>query len=105
MLVDGPFEWLTLVAWNIGGCAVLESRSSRGQLVRLRRVGELVVVAGSTGPRARAQRALAEALGERAWVLELPAGAEDLNALAREAEGRARFMERLRAGRVRVPAA
>jgi len=95
LLTEGPFDWLTLVGWGLPACALLGTQPGVRTLRLLDRARSVVLVLDGDGPGRDAAAQLAQALGERASVVELPAGVKDVNQLARQVDGRETFLRLL----------
>lgn len=95
LLTEGPFDWLTLVGWGLPACALLGTQSGARTLRLLDRAHSVVLVLDGDEPGRAAAAQLAEALGTRASVIELPAGVKDVNQLAQQAAGRETFFRLL----------
>jgi len=95
LLTEGPFDWLTLVGWGLPACALLGTQPGARTLRLLDRARLIVLVLDGDEPGRAAAAQLAEALGERASVVELPAGVKDANQLAQQAGGRETFFRLL----------
>ncbi|HZR98289.1 MAG TPA: toprim domain-containing protein, partial [Chloroflexota bacterium] len=97
ILVEGVFDWLTLVQWGFPALALVGTRvrpeALRALGARFERV-YLALDADDAGREAAA--ALAGALGPRAVTVRLPAGVKDVAELAPRSDGRAVFADALR---------
>jgi len=92
VLVEGAFDWLTLVQWGVPALALLGTRVRPAVLrvlgTRFRRI-YLALDADDAGR--EASSAIARALGPRAVPVRLPAGVKDVAELASSPEGRSAF--------------
>jgi DNA primase len=97
ILVEGVFDWLTLVQWGFPSLALVGTRvrpdALRALGARFERV-YLALDADDAGGEAAA--ALARALGPRATMVRLPDGVKDVAELAPRPDGRALFAAALR---------
>ena len=94
-LTEGPFDWLTLIGWGLPACALLGTQPGRDTLGLLERIPQVVLVLDADEAGREAARQLAAALGERARVLDLPAGIKDVNELGSQPGGREAFFRLL----------
>lgn len=94
-LTEGPFDWLTLLSWGLPACALLGTQPGDRTLRLLARVRSVVLVLDGDEPGRAAAASLAETLGDRALVVELPEGVKDVNEIARCADGREAFFRQL----------
>jgi len=95
LVVEGPFDWLTLVQWGLPAVALVGTHVRRevlGELVGYARL-YLALDADEAGRAGAA--VLQEALGPRAVPVALP-GVKDVAELALLPEGRAVFVDALR---------
>jgi len=90
-VTEGTFDYLTGVTWGLAICALLGTQVRAERLAFLERARRVFIVLDSDGPGREAASALAERLGPRARVVELPEGVKDLNDLARQPGGRGTF--------------
>jgi DNA primase len=97
VLVEGVFDWLTLVQWGFPALALVGTRARPDVLraldTRFRRL-YLALDADEAGQEAAA--AIEEALGPQAVRVRLPAGVKDVAELASRPNGRASFAGALR---------
>jgi DNA primase catalytic core len=97
ILVEGVFDWLTLVQWGFPALALVGTRvrpeALRALGARFERV-YLALDADDAGREAAAT--LARALGPRAATVRLPDGVKDAAELAPRPDGRAVFADALR---------
>jgi DNA primase len=96
ILVEGVFDWLTLVQWGFPALALVGTRVRpevlRALGARFERV-YLALDADDAGQQAAA--AIATALGSRAVTVRLPHGIKDVAELAPRPDGRAVFANEL----------
>ncbi|MGD9957122.1 MAG: CHC2 zinc finger domain-containing protein [Candidatus Nanopelagicales bacterium] len=95
LLTEGPFDWLTLVGWGLPACALLGTQPGARTLRLLGRARSVVLVLDGDEPGRVAAAQLAQVLGDRASVIELPAGVKDVNQLAQQVDGRETFFRLL----------
>lgn len=95
LVAEGPFDWLTLLSWGLPACALLGTQPGDRALRLLQRFGSVVLVLDRDAAGREAAASLAEVLGERASVVELPDGVKDVNELARLPAGRETFFRLL----------
>ncbi len=97
ILVEGVFDWLTLVQWGFPALALVGTRVRPEALRALGAHFERVYLALDADDAGReAAAALTRALGPRAATVRLPAGVKDVAELAPRPEGRALFADALR---------
>lgn len=101
-LTEGPFDWLTLLSWGLPACALLGTQPGERSLRLLGRARSVVLVLDGDEPGRTATAALADALGDRALVVELPQGVKDVNELSRGEDGREAFFRQLAAAEGRT---
>jgi len=93
-LVEGPFDWLTLVNWGYAARGLLGAHLKREQERELEHAGRIGLILDNDVEGERAAQTLLELFGERAFRILLPQGIKDVNELAQRPNGRALF-ERL----------
>lgn len=93
-LVEGPFDWLTLVNWGYAARGLLGAHLKREHERELEHAPHLGLVLDNDAEGERAAQTLAELFGTRAFRVRLPEGIKDVNELAQRPNGRALF-ERL----------
>lgn len=93
-LVEGPFDWLTLVNWGYAARGLLGSHLKREHQHEFDAVERIYLVMDNDEEGSSASRVLAEKFGSRARVVQLPQGIKDVNEMAQRPNGRALF-ERL----------
>lgn len=92
VLVEGVFDWLTLVQWGFPALALVGTRVRPAVLRTLgARFSRLYVAMDADDAGQKATRALVEGLGPRAVPVRLPAGVKDVAELAMRPDGRAAF--------------
>jgi len=94
-LTEGPFDWLTLLGWGLPACALLGTHPGRETLRLLDDAWSVFLVLDGDNAGLQATRELAAVLGERARVVELPAGVKDVNELGARLDGRDEFFRLL----------
>ncbi|MPZ99101.1 MAG: hypothetical protein GEU80_07130 [Dehalococcoidia bacterium] len=94
-LTEGPFDWLTLVGWGLPACALLGTQPGRDTLRLLGRARSVVLVLDGDDAGREATTRLAETLGERARVVELPHAVKDVSELGVQPDGRETFFSAL----------
>lgn len=94
-LVEGPFDWLTLVHWGYAARGLLGAHLKLEQERELAHAERIGLILDNDTEGARAAQTLLELFGERAFRILLPEGIKDVNELAQYPNGRAIF-ERLR---------
>jgi DNA primase len=95
VVTEGAFDWLTAVQWGLPAVALLGTHVSRSAAQALARFRRVYLALDGDAPGRRAAGTLTAALGERAAVVELPAGVHDLNDLGRLPDGRRAFQHLL----------
>lgn len=93
-IVEGPFDWLTLVNWGYAARGLLGAHLKREYERELEHVQHLGLVLDNDAEGERASQTLAEIFGARTFHVPLPNGVKDVNELAQRPNGRAIF-ERL----------
>ncbi len=93
-LVEGPFDWLTLVNWGYAARGLLGAFLKREHEREFENVERVYLVLDNDAEGKRAAKTLAEKFGARARILTLPNNIKDVNQLAQRPNGRAIF-ERL----------
>lgn len=93
-VVEGPFDWLTLVNWGYAARGLLGSHLKREHEHEFDSVERIYLVMDNDEEGQNASRALTEKFGSRAQIVQLPEGVKDVNELAQSPNGRALF-ERL----------
>lgn len=100
VVTEGAFDYLTGVSWSLPICALLGTHVRAGRLRFLERVPEVIIAFDNDDEGRRAADELAESLGQRALVVQLPDGIKDLGELGARADGRDvfyRLLDNLRA--------
>lgn len=95
IVTEGPFDLLTAAGWGLSACALLGTHTRAERLDFLARARRVLLVFDADLAGRRAAAELAARLGERARIIELPAGVKDLNDLGRRPDGRTRFLRLL----------
>ena len=90
-LTEGPFDWLTLTSWGLPACALLGTQPGPDTLRLLSHARSVVLVFDTDAAGRDGATHLAEALGERARIVELPDGVKDVNELGVRPDGRDAF--------------
>lgn len=93
-LVEGPFDWLTLVKWGYAARGLLGAHLKREHERELEQAQHIGLVLDNDAEGERAAQTLSELFGTRAFHVPLPNGVKDVNELAQRPHGRAIF-ERL----------
>lgn len=101
VVVEGPFDWLTLCEWGVPGVALLGTHASHEALQALAGFRSVCLALDADAPGQRATDAIGERLGSRARRVPLPRGAHDLNELGQRRGGRDAFLAALAAARSR----
>ena len=97
ILVEGVFDWLTLVQWDFPALALVGTRVRPETLCTLGARFERVYLALDADDAGReAAATLARVLGPRAATVRLPDGVKDVAELAPRPDGRALFADALR---------
>ena len=94
IVVESAFDYLTLVGWGFGALALLGTRVRARVVDALRAFDRLYLALNSDDAGRDAAAVLAESLGARAVVVELP-GVKDVSELAAERDGRELFLSAL----------
>lgn len=94
-LVEGPFDWLTLLSWGLPACALLGTQPGKRTLRLLDRARSIVLVFDADEPGREAASGIASTLGGRAVVLTLPDGVKDVSELGSRPDGRRAFFQAL----------
>ncbi|MPZ49765.1 MAG: hypothetical protein GEU75_10820 [Dehalococcoidia bacterium] len=92
-VTEGTFDYLTGAGWSLPICALLGTHVKAERLAFLQRARRVLIVFDADEPGRKAAGELAERLGPRARLVELPEGVKDLNDLGRLPEGRATFFK------------
>ena len=95
LLTEGPFDWLTARAWGLRAVALLGTHLSARARDALGGFGAVYVALDADPPGRRAAGRIRSALGARAQLVPLPAGAHDLGELGTRPGGRAAFLASL----------
>ena len=104
VLTEGPFDWLTVCAWQLHSAALLGTHVSRGALSALRSFRRVYLALDADDPGRRASARLRSELGARAIVVSLPGGAHDPSELGARRDGRAAFLRSLQQAHAREQA-
>lgn len=86
-LVEGAFDWLTLVEWGYPTVALLGSHLKQELVGELADVQRVFIVTDSDEPGRKSARQLAETFGKRARIVPPLPNAKDVNELARKQKG------------------
>jgi len=96
ILVEGVFDWLTLVQWGFPALALVGTRARSEVLQALRsRFRRLFLALDADAPGQEATTEMLRALGPRAVPLVLPCGVKDVADLAPRPDGRRLFARAL----------
>jgi DNA primase len=95
LVVEGPFDWLTLVQWGIPAVALVGTRVRREALEELGGFNRLYLLLDDDEAGRAGAAAIRQALGPRATLVTLP-GVKDVAELAPRPEGPAVFADALR---------
>jgi hypothetical protein len=97
VVVEGPFDLLTLVMWRLPGLALMGTHASAAALDALARFWRVYLALDADGAGMQAAAGLAARLGGRAVPVRVPPldGAKDVADLATVAGGRAAFVRAL----------
>lgn len=90
-VVEGPFDWLTLVNWGFATRGLLGSHLKREHEHEFDSFERIYLVMDNDQEGRTACRALSEEFGSRARVVRLPQGIKDVNELAQRPSGQAVF--------------
>ncbi len=101
-VTEGAFDYLTGVSWGLPICALLGTQVRAERLAFLQRARRVLIVFDNDEPGREAASDLAQRVGSRARVMELPEGVKDLNDLGRRPGGRATFFRILKASQPAV---
>lgn len=93
-VVEGPFDWLTLVNWGYAARGLLGAFLKREHEREFENVKRIFLVLDNDAEGKRAAQTLAEKFGARARTISLPNNIKDVNELAQRPNGRELF-ERL----------
>ena len=96
IVVEGVFDWLTLVQWDLPAMALVGTRV-RGDVLRFlgARFRRLYLALDADDAGREATEAIVDALGPRAVPIHLPDGVKDIAELAPRADGQTVFAEAL----------
>ena len=95
-LVEGPFDWLTLVNWGYAARGLLGAFLKREHEREFENVERIYLVLDNDAEGKRAMQTLIKTLGSRARILTLPNHIKDVNELAQRPNGRAIFKRLIR---------
>ena len=98
-LVEGAFDWLTLIEWGYPTIALLGSHLKQELVSELANVPWILIVTDSDEPGRKSARQLAETFGKRARIVPPLPNVKDVNELAMKQNGRevfARLVEQVR---------
>ena len=101
VLTEGPFDWLTVCAWQLHGAALLGTHVSREALQALRSFRRIYLALDADDPGRRATARLRSELGARAVVVPLPEEVHDLSELGSRRDGRRAFLRSLQQAHAR----
>jgi len=90
-IVEGAFDWLTLVQWGYPSVALLGSHLKHDQISEIADAERIFIVTDSDEPGRKSARQLAEILGKRARIVPPLPNAKDVNELAMRTGGREAF--------------
>lgn len=100
-VVEGPLDRLTACEWGIPAVALLGTHASATALRALSGFRRVYLALDADPPGRRAAQVLAAKLGNRASIVALPPGAQDLNELGQVEGGRDAFLRALATARAR----
>jgi DNA primase len=92
-VVEGAFDWLTLVEWGYAAVALLGSHLKQEQIDELAQAERIFIATDSDEPGRKSARQLAELFGKRARIVPPLPRAKDVNELAMRPHGREIFAE------------
>ncbi len=92
-VVEGPFDWLTLVSWGYAALALMGSHVKDEMIDLLARAKRIYVVTHYDEAGQRVARQIWEKFGDRAHVVPPLPNAKDVNELARHPRGREVFAQ------------
>jgi len=92
-IVEGAFDWLTLMEWGYPTVALLGSHLKHDQISEIADAERIFIVTDSDEPGRKSARQLAEILGKRARIVPPLPNAKDINELAMRQHGQAIFAE------------
>ena len=92
-LVEGAFDWLTLVEWDYPTVALLGSHLKHELVSELADAQRVFIVTDSDEPGRKSARQLAETFGKRARIVPPLPNAKDVNELAMRPRAREIFAE------------
>ncbi|MCY3881479.1 MAG: CHC2 zinc finger domain-containing protein [Chloroflexi bacterium] len=95
VVAEGVFDWLLLSEWGIPACAALGTQGLERVAAALRGCPNVFLAFDSDAAGREAAARLAELLGRRAAVVELPEGLADVADLATHHKGRETFLRLL----------
>ena len=101
VLTEGPFDWLTVCAWQLHGAALLGTHVSREALQALRSFRRVYLALDADDAGRRASARLRSELGARAVAVPLARGAHDLSELGSRPGGRRSFLRSLQQAHAR----
>ena len=90
-LVEGVFDWLTLIEWGYPTVALLGSHLKHEQISEIADAERIFIATDSDEPGRKSARQLAELLGKRARIVPPLPNAKDVNELAMKQNGQAVF--------------
>lgn len=90
-LTEGPFDWLTLLGWDLPALALVGTNVRPAVVQALTRFDRLYLALDNDEAGRAAAGQLAEAFGERAVSVRLP-GVKDVAELGQQPNGRAQFL-------------
>lgn len=95
-VVEGPFDWLTLVNWGYAARGLLGSHLKREHEHEFDSVERIHLVMDNDQEGRTARHVLSEKFGSRARDVRLPQGIKDVNELAQRPNGQAVFEQLVR---------
>lgn len=94
-VVEGPFDWLTLLSWGYAALALMGSHVKDEMVELLADAKRIYIVTHDDEAGQRVARQICEKFGDRAHVVPPLPNAKDVNELARHPRGREVFAELL----------
>ncbi len=100
-LVEGPFDWLTLLSWGYPARALLGSHLKREHERELDSLKRVYLVLDNDTEGRKATDELAQRFSQRTIQVVLPLGIKDVNELGQRPNGRELFTWLVKAGKAR----
>ena len=92
-VVEGAFDWLTLVEWGYPSIALLGSHLKHELVSELANAQRILIVTDSDEPGRKSARQLAETFGKRARIVPPLPQVKDVNELSMQQNGQALFAQ------------